>query len=243
MNASFGSGSTNDWETLFGGYRYDVETGFYQVRYRYYHSSLGRWVSRDPIGEEGGLNLYRFVTNRPTVSVDALGLVNAAEKVWCVTHPSCCCEAKNSDKEIEAEIIKRYPGYRDHTVENAVKHCAWMCYVTSMNFCFKRDAIALGEAHEDHSKNTAHPKAMDLHNNTVGANIGGKDLTDCVNKCEQAAIAYKLYWFEAVTPGPPRRGLPADFPGFAVDQDGNVAGGKVGTGATVAPTKPVPPTP
>jgi hypothetical protein len=42
--------------------------------YRYYHPDLGRWISRDPIWEEGGLNLYEFVGNRPTSRVDRFGL-------------------------------------------------------------------------------------------------------------------------------------------------------------------------
>ncbi len=42
--------------------------------YRYYHTNLGRWLSRDPIGERGGLNLYAFVDNKPTLAFDMLGL-------------------------------------------------------------------------------------------------------------------------------------------------------------------------
>jgi hypothetical protein len=34
----------------------------------------GRWPSRDPIGEEGGVNLYCFVENAPLRHVDRLGL-------------------------------------------------------------------------------------------------------------------------------------------------------------------------
>jgi RHS repeat-associated protein len=40
---------------------------------RSYSPSLGRWLSRDPIGERGGGNLRAFVGNRPTMSVDPLG--------------------------------------------------------------------------------------------------------------------------------------------------------------------------
>jgi len=43
--------------------------------YRYYDPKTGRWPSRDPIGEKGGLNLYGFVGNRPTSRLDILGLV------------------------------------------------------------------------------------------------------------------------------------------------------------------------
>jgi RHS repeat-associated protein len=55
MTAAFGSltASAYGWETLFANYRLDGETGFYQVRYRYLHSGLGRWLSRDPLYEPG----------------------------------------------------------------------------------------------------------------------------------------------------------------------------------------------
>lgn len=38
--------------------------------------TLGRWLSRDPIGERGGLNLYGFALNRPLTVLDILGLAN-----------------------------------------------------------------------------------------------------------------------------------------------------------------------
>jgi RHS repeat-associated protein len=97
MDASFGAraSSSFDWETLFDGYRFDTETGTYQVRFRYLHPGLGRWLSRDPIGESrvelqfrasaflslnpyGGdaLNLYRYGLNSPLQTVDAYGLLS-----------------------------------------------------------------------------------------------------------------------------------------------------------------------
>jgi RHS repeat-associated protein len=42
--------------------------------YRFYDPETGRWPSRDPIEEEGGINLYGFVGNEPTDWVDILGL-------------------------------------------------------------------------------------------------------------------------------------------------------------------------
>lgn len=42
--------------------------------YRAYDPDLGRWLSRDPIGESGGINLYGYVKNRPTGNRDPLGL-------------------------------------------------------------------------------------------------------------------------------------------------------------------------
>lgn len=39
-----------------------------------YSSTLGRWISRDPIEEQGGLNLYAYVVNNPIAFADPLGL-------------------------------------------------------------------------------------------------------------------------------------------------------------------------
>jgi len=42
--------------------------------YRYLDPHTGRWPSRDPIGERGGVNLYGFLENNGTNYVDVLGL-------------------------------------------------------------------------------------------------------------------------------------------------------------------------
>ena len=52
---------------------WDDETGLGYWGYRYYSSRMGRWISRDPIEEEGDFNLYHLVRNNPIDSVDALG--------------------------------------------------------------------------------------------------------------------------------------------------------------------------
>ncbi len=56
------------------GCRYDAETDNYYVRNRYYSPTLGRWLTRDPIGYQGGINLYGYVNSSPVGNVDARGL-------------------------------------------------------------------------------------------------------------------------------------------------------------------------
>ena len=48
--------------------------GLFYARQRYYDPQLGRWLSADPIGFAGGLNLYNYVRNSPTNLVDPEGL-------------------------------------------------------------------------------------------------------------------------------------------------------------------------
>jgi len=43
----------------------DDETDLLYYGYRYYNASTGRWLSRDPIEEAGGSNLYSFVADDP----------------------------------------------------------------------------------------------------------------------------------------------------------------------------------
>ena len=53
---------------------YDAESDLYYYGYRYYAPSLHRWLTRDPIAEEGGLNLYGFCENQVPHQVDSIGL-------------------------------------------------------------------------------------------------------------------------------------------------------------------------
>lgn len=36
--------------------------------------SFGRWLNRDPIEEDGGVNLYSLINNNPIAEIDCLGL-------------------------------------------------------------------------------------------------------------------------------------------------------------------------
>ena len=41
----------------------------------FYDPHIGRWLSRDPIEEQGGKNPYGFVNNQPIESIDQMGLM------------------------------------------------------------------------------------------------------------------------------------------------------------------------
>ena len=52
----------------------DDETDLVMYPKRPYAPTLGRWLSRDGIGENGGVNLYGFVQNNPVLYIDPRGL-------------------------------------------------------------------------------------------------------------------------------------------------------------------------
>ena len=64
----------------------DNETGSYYYGYRYLRTKHGRWLNRDPLGEEGGVNLFSYVSNSAPIAIDSLGLKDAKEGVkWWLT--------------------------------------------------------------------------------------------------------------------------------------------------------------
>jgi RHS repeat-associated protein len=69
-------GSRWSYSTPFGfSTKYeDIETGLLYYGYRYYDPVTGRWPSRDPIEERGGVNLYGIVGNNNINYLDYLGL-------------------------------------------------------------------------------------------------------------------------------------------------------------------------
>jgi RHS repeat-associated protein len=68
----------------------------YYYGLRYYNPGLGRWTSRDPIGEQGGAALHRFVRNDPAERWDGIGLA-----------PSCC-ELKPAEQLAASTTAGRY---------------------------------------------------------------------------------------------------------------------------------------
>ena len=52
---------------------WSAATGLVNFRMRWYDAEMGRWLSKDPIGLSGGLNLYAFCGNSPVVHVDPIG--------------------------------------------------------------------------------------------------------------------------------------------------------------------------
>ncbi len=85
----------------------DTTTGLYYYGYRWYDPLTGRWPSRDPIEESGGVNLYGFVGNDGVGALDLFGL---SSPKW--PRPKNCLELAN-------QVVTRFIGRLFNDVTNA----------------------------------------------------------------------------------------------------------------------------
>ena len=68
------SSSNYNWTRTFTGQVLDAATNLLLYRNRFYHSDLGRFLTRDPIGYNGmDENLYRYVKNASVFLTDSMG--------------------------------------------------------------------------------------------------------------------------------------------------------------------------
>jgi len=83
-DGSTGGGADPDgvFGHLYSTKPYNEKTGLSYYGYRYYHPRSGRWISRDPIAEDGGLNLFGFIENDPINRFDFLGLAMDELDQW-----------------------------------------------------------------------------------------------------------------------------------------------------------------
>lgn len=75
---SFGSFARKRYR--FTGKERDEESGLNYHAARYYAAWLAKWISADPIGMEGGINLYIYASSNPLIRIDVSG--NCDEE-WC----------------------------------------------------------------------------------------------------------------------------------------------------------------
>jgi RHS repeat-associated protein len=104
----------------------DDETDLLYYGYRYYNASTGRWLSRDPIQEQGGIDLYLFVSNQPLTLVDAVGLVTEGAP--------CCCNYSTGKPLLAADLVASASGYDVTFTASNVRNVAGGCYADVQAF-------------------------------------------------------------------------------------------------------------
>jgi RHS repeat-associated protein len=108
------SSYADDNEYRFSTKRYCAMWSLYDYGYRHYSTDLGRWMSRDPIGEVGGLNLYSVIGNDCLSLYDILGLSSWYEIDTANTEEGFCKVIKILSADVVGrstiETLKALPG-------------------------------------------------------------------------------------------------------------------------------------
>lgn len=101
-------------------------SGLSLATYRAYNSTLARWINRDPIGIEGGINLYAYVGNSPTGDVDPGGLagLDRLERQMLAICACTDCVPASSRAECEADARK---------IAKSIIHEVWYRYAVKGN--------------------------------------------------------------------------------------------------------------
>jgi RHS repeat-associated protein len=95
----------------FGAREWDGGSGLYQVRARWYDPQTGRFVSEDPIGLAGGMNVYTYAANNPVNFTDPSGL--------------CPEEASRNNRSVREAANKDCPFLLDLIVAESGRSSVW----------------------------------------------------------------------------------------------------------------------
>lgn len=84
VSVTAGAGSPPPVMLGFAGKERDPEASLDYFGARYYKPTWGRWLTPDPLGEDGGLNLYAYVDGNPVTAYDAHGYGRSKVLKWAV---------------------------------------------------------------------------------------------------------------------------------------------------------------
>ena len=96
---------TNVGRFQYTGQAWLAELGMYHYKARIYSPTLGRFLQTDPIGYEGGINLYGYVGNDPVNLTDPTGLTPEDAAQWAYSQ-------RGSTRYRESSPERRVGGWR-----------------------------------------------------------------------------------------------------------------------------------
>jgi RHS repeat-associated protein len=119
---------------------YDAETSLYYYGRRFYDPIWGRWINRDPIEEDGGLNLYAFCGNDGINAVDFLGRKGVAVYKIHAIGDSMTYGVRTRTDPLMAPDDPKDPAHRKRLNEN-IHNKGWRVYLKQ-----KLDSASAGKA-------------------------------------------------------------------------------------------------
>ena len=131
----------------------DSPLGLYYYNYRYLNPNDGRWINRDPIAEQGGINLYVFIKNNLLKNIDNIGLWRSS------THESLTKSAlKDLWESLEPPSVHTHKWkVRIKTINQIVEHnintdSGALGKDQSYHYCWSYKRDTSGQADEKYEK-------------------------------------------------------------------------------------------
>ncbi len=114
------------------------------------------------------------------------------EKTYLFTHPHHASIIKENKQNALNETIKRFGYNRRNDRSDAFRHCYWSA-ILSRDIGYY-NALMFTNAHESDPRNPKNEKAMDIHNNSIGLQIGRNGGSDYLlsTQCFAALLQGKL---------------------------------------------------
>ena len=163
------------------------KSGLVEYQMRKHMPWQGRWIRRDGLEENGGVNLYIYAYNSQINYIDMLGnKCPCGEELTAIltVGPFDALTAKIlSDEalELSKNLSEELGGGAWNGPTDAFRHCYWSCRMAQE--IGKEQAKQIGDIHEDCAeKQPPGEEAMDRHNNAKGVELGD-DKNDCKSGC------------------------------------------------------------
>jgi RHS repeat-associated protein len=96
----------------FAGQYFDAETGLHYNYHRYFSPETGRYLIADPVGFDGGMNLYVYSENNPLKLIDAMGLSPSSfyskdrDEYYCKDRDEYCRSEKQEFASCNRKALK-----------------------------------------------------------------------------------------------------------------------------------------
>jgi len=107
---------------------FDNESGMYYYYNRYYKPDLGRFLNEDPIGLNGGLNMFAFVNNNPINYTDPYGLEKVRRYIGRIVEIIIKCNIDIGNVK-KAKILMSKFKSNEKVKSNLVECESWLFYI------------------------------------------------------------------------------------------------------------------
>jgi hypothetical protein len=181
----------------------------------YYDPGIQRWISRDPIGEEGGANLTGFLANDPASRIDPSGLkarpslpiqLGWACGCWVMAHS----EADKAQEWANATIGSLGMMHENEgSPADMLTHCVGACEIAKKEGVCLIAGINIRRKVLERERNLNRGgDRMDYENDRIGFAIADAGM-DCKQGCVQA---FAQGWLWTIDRTPPYKAHPARRP-------------------------------